>query len=89
MVKIPSVPLPEPLLYEFTLTHPSARARLAGVTALRFLLWGTPAALVDYVLATADGGRHSLWLTLAATYIVIVIAVLLVGVREGDGEDMP
>jgi hypothetical protein len=88
-VKLPSIPLPEPLLYEITVSRKSAGSRRVMVHALRFLLWGTPGCALDYALATWDGGRHSLWLTLAATYIVIVIAVLLVGVREGDGEDAP
>lgn len=45
-----------------------------------------PACALDYALATWDGGRHSLWLTLAATYAALVIAVLLVGVRDGGEE---
>jgi hypothetical protein len=85
-VKLPRVPLPEPLLYEITVTHPSPRIRRAGVTALRFLLWVTPAVAVDCFLATADGGHHSLWLTLAAALAALAVAVLTVGVREGDGE---
>jgi len=56
------------------------------VGALRFLLWGTPACTLDYVLATADGGRHSLWLTLAASFALLATAVLTVGVRDGGGE---
>jgi hypothetical protein len=85
-VKLPSIPLPEPLLYEITVAHKSARSRRAMVHALRFLLWGAPACALDYALATWDGGRHSLWLTLAATYAALVIAVLLVGVRDGGEE---
>jgi hypothetical protein len=57
------------------------------VHALRFLLWGAPACAADYILATADGGRHSPWLTLAAAYLALVIAVLTVGVRDGSGGD--
>lgn len=82
-MKVPSIPLPEPLLYEFTLAGGSAGSRRAMVHALRFLLWGTPVTLVDYVLATADGGHHSLWLTLIASYATLVLAVLLVNVRDG------
>lgn len=85
-MKSPSIPLPEPLLYEITVTHPDARMRRAGVTTLRFLLWGTPACALDYFLATADGGRHSLWMTLAASFAILATAVLMVGVRDG-GED--
>jgi hypothetical protein len=85
-VKIPSIPLPEPLLYEITVSHKSARSRRSMVHALRFLLWAAPTLLVDYVLATADGGRHSLWLTLTASFAVLAVAVLLVGVRDGSGE---
>jgi hypothetical protein len=89
VVKTPEIPLPEPLLYEFTVNHPNARSRRAGVIALRVLLWLVPACAVDYTLAVADGGRHSLWLTLAASFAALAVAVLLVGVRAGDGEDAP
>jgi hypothetical protein len=81
-VKVPSIPLPEPE-FMITLTRGSDRSRRAGVHALRFLLWLCPAGAVDYVLASAGGGRHSLLLTLAATYLTLAPAVLLVNVRDG------
>jgi hypothetical protein len=81
-MKLPSVPLPEPE-FMITLTRGTVRSRRAGVHALRFLLWLCPSAAVDYVLATADGGRHSLLLTLAASFATLVLAVLLVNVRDG------
>lgn len=86
MVKLPEIPLPEPV-FMITVTHGNARERRAMVQALRFLLWAVPSAAADYVLATADGGRHSLWLTLAAAYAVLATAVLLVNARDGGGED--
>jgi hypothetical protein len=83
-VKIPVIPLPEPA-YIITVSHPNPRIGRVGASALRFLLWGTPVLSADYILATADGGRHALWLTLAATYVVLAIAMLTVGVEAGGG----
>ena len=65
-MKLPAIPLPEPA-FTITITRGSARSLRAEMAALRFLLWLAPAAVVDYALATVDGGRHALWLTLAAT----------------------
>lgn len=87
-MRLPGIPLPEPA-YEITVSHPSPTIRRAGVCAVRVLFWGTPACVVDYILATVDGGRHSLLLTLAAAFAALAIAVLLVGVRDGGGEDAP
>jgi hypothetical protein len=87
-MKLPEIPLPEPA-YMITVTHPSPRIRRAGICALRFLLWGAPVCAVEYVLAVTDGGHHALWLTLAATYVVLAIAVLTVNVRDGGGEEAP
>jgi hypothetical protein len=84
-VKIPEIPLPEPA-FMITVKRGSDRNRRAAVSALRFLLWVVPSGAVDYVLATADGGRHSPWLTLAATFALLVTAVLVVNVRDG-GKD--
>lgn len=85
-MKIPSIPLPEPE-YMITLTRGSDRSRGLEVHALRFLLWIVPAAAVDYILATADDGSHALWLTLAATYVTLILAVLTVNVRADGGKD--
>lgn len=87
-MRLPEIPLPEPA-YTITVTHPSPGRRRAAICALRFLLWGSPALAVDCVLATADGGRHALWLTLAATYVVLAIAILTVGVSDGGGGEAP
>jgi hypothetical protein len=82
---MPAIPLPEPR-FMITVTHGSNRSRRARVNALRFLLWVVPAGVADYVLATADGGRHSLWMTLAAAYATLALAVLTVN-AEAAGED--
>lgn len=87
-MKLPSIPLPEPA-YMITVSHPSPMIRRAGICVLRFLLWGVPTCAADYILATVDGGRHVLWLTLAATYVVLAIAVLAVGVSDGGGDGAP
>ena len=84
-MKLPEIPLPGPL-FMITVTNGSAKSQRAMVHALRFLLWMVPTMTVDYVLATADGGRHSLWLTLAASFITLAIAVLTVNVRDGGSE---
>lgn len=85
-MKLPTIPLPEPT-FMIDVTHGNDRQRRNMVNALRILLWVVPAAAVDYVLATVDWGRHSLWLTLAATYITLALAVLTVGVRDGGSEE--
>lgn len=86
-MKLPAIPMPEPR-YMITVSRGSAASRRPMVSALRFLLWGVPAAAVDYALAVAGAGRHSPWMTLAATYVTIGNAVLLVNVEPG-GEDAP
>lgn len=80
---LPGIAPPEPV-FMITVTHPGARVRRAVVHALRFLLWLAPAGVLDCVLLAA--GRHSLWPALAATYVLIVVAMVTVGVREDDGE---
>ena len=86
-MKLPSIPLPVPV-FMITVEHGSVRGRRALVQALRFLLWLVPSCAVDYTLAVADGGRHALWLTLAAAIAVLAIAVLTVNVQE-DPEVKP
>jgi membrane protein YdbS with pleckstrin-like domain len=80
---LPDITPPEPV-FMITVTHPSARVRRAVVHALQFLLWIVPAGVLDSALLAA--GRHSLWPALAATYVLIVVAMVTVGVREDDGE---
>lgn len=82
------VPLPEPV-FMITVSHGSAQGRRAMVSALRFLLWGVPSLAVDCALAVADGGRHALWLTLAASFAVLAIAVLTVNAEAGDDSGTP
>lgn len=83
-MKLPAIPLPEPV---FMITvHGPARGRRAVVEATRLVLWGIPSGAVDCVLATAGHGRHSTWLTFAAACITLAIAVLVVNVRGGSGE---
>lgn len=85
-MKLPEIPLPEPF-FMIEVTRGGDRARRVTVAALRFLLWMIPSATVDYVLAATDGGRHSLWMTLAASFAVLATAVLLVNARDAGGED--
>ena len=86
-MKQPEIPIPEPLWW-ITITRGTPASRRAMVPALRVLFWFVPAGVVDWVLAVADGGAHSLLLTLAAAYLTLVIAVLTVNVRDG-GKDTP
>jgi hypothetical protein len=87
-VKLPEIPLPEPA---FMITLPPGAGRLydAEASFLQFALWMIPSAAVDYGLAAADGGRHSLWLTLAAAFLVLVIMMLTVGVEKAGTEEGP
>lgn len=84
-MKLPDIPLPEPVLM-IDVTRGSDRERRAMVAALRFLLWLVPSGAVDYGLAVADGGRHAPWLTLAAAFAVLAIAVVLVNVQDTGGD---
>ncbi len=86
-MKLPEIPLPEPVLLMIEVTRGSDRDRRVMVAALRFLLWMVPSAVTGYVLAATDGGRHSLWMTLAASFAVLATAVLLVNARDAGGED--
>jgi hypothetical protein len=84
-VKIPGIPLPEPVLM---ITVPGdTRLHRAEASVLQCALWMIPSGAVDYALAVADGGRHALWLTLAAAFTVLAIMMLTVGVEAiGDAE---
>jgi hypothetical protein len=42
---------------------------------------------VELALILAGHGRHALWLTLAATYVTLAIAVLTVNTRPGSEEE--
>jgi hypothetical protein len=85
-VKRLTIPLPEPV-FMVTLTNPSGATRRVEANAIRFLAWLVPSFAVDYVLASADGGRHSLLLTLAASFTVLAIAVLTVNVEEAPAPE--
>jgi hypothetical protein len=80
--------LPEPV-FMITLHDGSPAVRRMLAAALRFLLWMVPSCAADYTLATADGGRHALWLTLAAAFTVLAAAVLLVNVDDDSDGGKP
>jgi hypothetical protein len=61
--------------------------RVMTAIAHRFLLRTAPACADGYALAAADGRRHALLRTLAASFAPLAAAVLAVGVREGGGEE--
>lgn len=83
-MKLPSIPLPESR-FRITVRRGGAKRRRATMISLLFLLWLTPAGAVEYVMTSVYGG-HSPW-TLPAAYTVFAISVLLVGVRDGGGEE--
>ena len=81
-MKIPDVPLPESL-FMITVSG-NGRLHRAEAAFLQFALWMIPSCAVDYALAAADGGRHALWPTLAAAFLVLGIMMLTVGVENGE-----
>lgn len=87
-MKLPEIPLPEPALM-ITLPPGSGRLYRTEASLLQFALWMIPSGAVDYVLAAADGGRHSLWLTLAAAFAALAIMMLIVGVETSETGDAP
>lgn len=80
-MKIPEIPLPGPV-FTIEVTRGSDRERRSAAAALRFLLWAVPSGAADYFLASAPG-PHPLWASLAAAYLVLAVAVLIVNVRDG------
>lgn len=81
-MKLPSIPLPEPVFMIY-LPHCEGRRRDALLNAARFALWGIPVMSAEVVLSRVRG-PHPVWLTLIATYLILAILVLLVGVCVND-----
>jgi hypothetical protein len=85
-MRLPVIPFPEPV-YMITVSGGPVRSRRVTAQALRVALWGIPAAVVELALILAGHGRHALWLTLAATYVTLAIAVLTVNTRPGSEKE--
>jgi len=82
-MKLPPIPLPDPV-FMICLPHCEGRRQSAALNAARFLLWGAPTMTAEVLLSRVHG-PHPVWLVLTATYLILAILVLLVGVRV-DGE---
>jgi hypothetical protein len=78
--------LPEPF-FVITLTRGTAWSRRAAANAIRCLAWGLPAFVLEALFLRT--GHHSREMALAAAYLAIMLAVLLVNVRTAGGENRP
>lgn len=83
-MKLPSIPLPDPVFTVY-LPYRGGRRQPVALNAARLVLWGVPTMTAE-VLLTRIRGPHPVWLTLLATYLVLAILILLVGVRASGGE---